>query len=84
MCLWRIGKSFSQLLGAKIKAFDLKAPEISKLLNIKLQATTEVVALSKALTLWYLIEKLLKISQIKEDEVELFLSRINEFLCNIK
>ena len=51
LCLWRIGKFFTQLLGVEIRAFVLKYPEISKLLNEKLTATKEVVALSEVLTL---------------------------------
>ena len=62
------GKSFSQLLGVEIKAFVLKCPEISKLLNEKFTITKDVVALSKALTLWYKIEQFLKISEVKKME----------------
>ena len=73
-----------KLSGTEIKAFVLKCPDISKLLNEKLSTTKEVQALSQALILWYNIEKFLKIAEVKKEEVEAFLSRINKFETNIK
>lgn len=84
LCLWRISKSFSQLLGTEIKAYVLKCPDISKLLNGKLSTTKEVKALSQALTIWYNTEKFLKIYEVKKEEVQAFPSRIDQFESNIK
>lgn len=54
------------------------------MLNEKLTPIKEVIALLEALTLWYKIEQFLKISEVRKEEVEAFLSRINQFESNIK
>ena len=86
LCLWQVKKKFSQLLGIEIKAFVLKCPEIATLLRSKeggLRQTPQVVALAKALDLWYVIEKHLKRAKVEEKEVEGFPLEIEKFKKNI-
>ena len=55
LCLWRVKKKFSQLLGIEIKAFVLKCPKIATLQRTPesgLRQTQQVVLLAKALDLW--------------------------------
>ena len=54
------------------------------MLNKKLTPTKEVLALSEALTLWYNIEKFLKNFEVKKEEVQAFLLRIDQFESIIK
>ena len=86
LCLWRVKKKFSQLLGIKIKAFVLKCPKIASLLrslDSGLQQTPQVFLLAKALDLWYVIEKLLKRAKVDKKEVEGFPLELEKFKKNI-
>lgn len=49
-----------------------------------LSSTKEVQALSQTLTLWYNIEMFLKLSEVKKEEVQAFLLRIDQFESDIK
>ena len=63
--LWRIGKSFSQLLRVGVGVRDSEE---------KFKAMKEIVALLEVLISWYKIEQFLKTSEVKKDRVQAFLS----------
>ena len=86
LCLWRVKKKFSQLLGIEIKAFVLQCPVIATLLRSPesgLRQTPEVVSLAKALDLWYVIEKHLKRAKVNKKEAVGFSLEIEKFKKNI-
>ena len=84
LCLWRIGKSFTSLLGIEIKAFVLQCPAIASIIDNNLIHSIEGMAFSKSLKLWYDIEKFLKKADIKDTELEAYPSQLDLFELNIK
>ena len=82
--LWQIGKPFSYLKGDEVKAFVLNGKDISKFLINTLEPIDEILSLTKALMLWYKIEKFLKIGHVINNEVQSFPSKIDKFEANIK
>ena len=86
LCLLRVKKKFSQLLGIEVKAFVLQCPVIATLLRSPesgLRHTPEVVLLAKSLDLWYVIEKYLKRAKVDEKEPAGFPLEIEQFKKNI-
>ena len=69
MCLWRLNKKTSKLLGTEIKAFVLKCPDIVKLMRTKeggFVQTQESIALARGLELWHHIEAHLKRAEVEK------------------
>ena len=86
MCLWRLNKKTSQLLGVEIKAFVMKYPDIAKVLRSKegrIMQTEDSVSLARALDLWYSIEHHLKRAEVEKEDVDKFPEVLKRFESNI-
>ena len=86
MCLWRLNKKTSKLLGTEIKAFVLKCPDIVKLMRTKeggFVQTQESIALARGLELWHHIEAHLKRAEVEKKDVDGFPNVLKQFEKNI-
>ena len=82
MCLWRLNKKTSKLLGTEIKAFVLKCPDIVKLMRTKeggFVQTQESIALARGLELWHHIEAHLKRAEVEKKDVDGFPNVLKQF-----
>ena len=84
--LWKLDKDFNSLKGDKVKRFVLAGPAIADLLLEYLEEDAMVLSIVKTLRLWYDIEQMLKIGNIKlesEKQNENVTTLINQFEKNI-